>query len=198
MSSSMLVKDSRRSGAIEKFLVLVPVSVPFSPRIDRTLETSSSVTELWISKFVLLFLLKGSKYIFIDFDYFFLLRPLFKSDIPFYALYYTIYSCIFVYALCSRLGIARGWYLWSRWIASTQNKQLTHAVLDCRTTYQQNLYVQCANMRLICTTNKAYSPDLHVFELQCNWVGRRDRRCPMSLSLLRLLVALILPTPHFL
>lgn len=35
-------------------------------------------------------------------------------------------------------------------------------------------------MRLICTTNKAYSPDLHVFELQCNWVVRSARRCPLS------------------
>lgn len=38
-------------------------------------------------------------------------------------------------------------------------------------------------MRLICTTNKAYSPDLHVFELQCNWVVRSARRCPLSLPL---------------
>lgn len=40
-------------------------------------------------------------------------------------------------------------------------------------------------MRLICTTNKAYSPDLHVFELQCNWVVRSARRCPPSLPLRR-------------
>lgn len=40
-------------------------------------------------------------------------------------------------------------------------------------------------MRLICTTNKAYSPDLHVFELQCNWVVRSARRCPPSLPLFR-------------
>lgn len=46
-------------------------------------------------------------------------------------------------------------------------------------------FVRCANMRLICTTNKAYSPDLHVFELQCNWVVRSARRCPSSLPLRR-------------
>lgn len=46
-------------------------------------------------------------------------------------------------------------------------------------------FVRCANMRLICTTNKAYSPDLHVFELQCNWVVRSARRCPPSLPLFR-------------
>lgn len=70
-------------------------------------------------------------------------------------------------------------------------------MLDCRTTYQQNLYVRYANMWLICTTNKAYSPDLHVFELQCNWVGRSDRHCPMSLSLLCWRVALTLPALDF-
>lgn len=55
----------------------------------------------------------------------------------------------------------------------------------------------CANMRLICTTNKAYSADLHVFELQCNWlVGERGadrltvqslaaRASPASLALIR-------------
>lgn len=39
-----------------------------------------------------------------------------------------------------------------------------------------------SNMRLICTTNKAYTTDLHVFELWCNWVVRLSLACCVQYS----------------